>query len=256
VSGGHGRDVDPADPLDGPLERLAPETKVAGAAAFLVAVVATPATAWAAVAVDATVAAVVAVIALVPAAVLARRLLFEAPFLVLGAAFVVAGADPRVTVAGFSLSQPGLVAAWTVLERATLGVVTASVLAATTTPADLVLALERLRVPALLRTITAVALRYLGVLRAELDRMRLAQELRSPERRRLRPGEVAGIGAALFVRTYERGERVHLARAARAGVGSTAAPAPVAATARRDWVVALSPAALAGVAALVARWPA
>jgi cobalt/nickel transport system permease protein len=299
VSGGHGHEVDPGDPLDGPLERLAPEAKVAGAAAFLLAVVATPATAWAAVALDATVAVAVAVIALVPAVVLVRRLLFEIPFLALGAAFVVFGADPRVPVAGLSVSQPGLVAAWTVLERATLGVVTASVLAATTPPADLVVALERLRAPALLRSVTAVALRYLGVLRAELDRLRLAQELRSPDRRRLGPAEVAGIGAALFVRTYERGERVHLARAARSGVGdpgatgTTAAPAPGERTGRtdppssgeptapraptgsarptaargprptepapataRDWALALAPAALAGVAAVLARWPA
>src|SRR6185503_14193603 len=69
VSGAHGPAVDPATPLDGPLERLAPETKLVGAVAFLVAAVATPPGAWWAWALDAAVAAALAVVALVPAPV-------------------------------------------------------------------------------------------------------------------------------------------------------------------------------------------
>jgi cobalt/nickel transport system permease protein len=262
VSGAHGPAVDPATPLDGPLERLAPETKLVGAVAFLVAAVATPPGAWWAWALDAAVAAALAVVALVPARVLARRLLFEAPFVALAGALVVAGTGPRVAVAGITLSEPGLHAAWAMLSRATLGVVVASVLAATTTPAELLTGLVRLRAPALLCALAEMAVRYLAVLRAELDRIRLAQQLRSPDGRRLRPAAVAGVGAALLVRAYERGERVHLARAARtigpaatptrtatttAAPGGAGAPAPP-----RAWLVALLPALVAAAAATAA----
>lgn len=252
MSGGHGHEVDPAAPLDGPLERLAPEAKVAGAVALLAAAVATPEGASWAWAVHAAVAAALAVLALVPVGTLARRLVFEVPFVALAAAMVVAGADPRVDVAGLSVSQPGLDAAWTVLARATFGVVIASVLAATTTPAELLVALARLRVPRVLLAVTEVAVRYVAVLRDELDRVRLAQQLRSPDGRRPRPGEVAGAGAALFVRAYERGERVHLARAARGATDPTAVTGSTApAAGRGTWLLALTPALLSGLATLV-----
>jgi cobalt/nickel transport system permease protein len=62
---------------------------------------------------------------------------------------------------------------------------------------------------------------------------------------------VAGVGAALFVRAYERGERVHLARAARAvdGPGPEAAGRRAGAT---DWLLALAPAAVAATVTLAA----
>jgi cobalt/nickel transport system permease protein len=255
MSGGHGHSVDPGAPLDGPLARLAPEAKVVGAVAFLLVVVATPAAATTAWFVYAALLVGLAVAALLPVRVLARRLVFEVPFLALAAALVLFGADPRLRVAGLSLSEPGITAAATIVARATAGVVVASILAATTTPGELLAALHRLHAPRLLCTITGTALRYLAVLRDELDRLRLAQQLRSPDRRRLRPAEVAAIGAALFVRAYERGERVHLARVAR-GVGATATAeiaedtvAPRAGTGA--WLAALGPAAVA-LAALAA----
>ena len=85
------------------------------------------------------------------------------------------------------------------------------------------------------------------------SRLRAMREQRSWS---LRDVQVASHGrfTGSAVGTYERGERVHLARAARAGVGTAAAPAPAGPTRRRDWFIALSPAALAGVAALLARW--
>ena len=73
MSGGHGHDVDPAAPLDGPIERLAPEAKVVGAVAFLLVVVVTPVPATAAWLVEAALLGALAVAALLPARVVARR---------------------------------------------------------------------------------------------------------------------------------------------------------------------------------------
>ena len=86
------------------------------------------------------------------------------------------------------------------------------VLAATTEPRDLLAGLERLRVPALLVQIMTFMVRYLeviaGELRADADRPRVAR-LRGPAS--VAWPVLAPAAGALFIRSYERGERVHLA---------------------------------------------
>jgi len=262
VSGGHAHDLEPGRMLDGPIERLAPQVKVVGTVAFVLAVVATPVTALGAYAVDLLVVGTLLVVALVPVRTLVRRLVFEVPFVALALALVIFGAGPTTDVGPFALSTSGLWSAWAIVSRATLGLLAASLLAATTSPTDLLDGLERLRLPRVLGLVAAMGVRYLEVLRVELDRMRLAQELRSPFRRRLQAREVAGVGAALFVRTYERGERVQLATAARrpatiaTEVSSTATTTPVASGAPASaaaWAAGLCPAAIALIAAIVAR---
>jgi cobalt/nickel transport system permease protein len=258
VSGGHAHDVEPGRLLDGPIERLAPQVKIVGTVAFVLAVVVTPATAVAAFFVDGLIVVTLLVVALVPARTIVRRLVFELPFVALAVSLVLLGGGPATAVGPIELSTAGLWSAWAVVSRATLGLLAASLLAATTSPDALLTGLERLRLPSALRAIAAMGVRYLEVLRLELERMRLAQELRSPLRRRLAPREVAGVGAALFVRTYERGERVQLATATRRPKreASPGVPASVTAGGRAaslgEWVVALLPAAVAVVLALTA----
>jgi len=266
VSGGHAHAVDPSAPLDGPIERLAPQAKIVGTVAFVVAVVATPAHAVWPYVLQLAIVGAVAVVALLPWRTVARRLVFEVPFVLLAVALVVFGGEPRLEVGPVSVSEPGLWSAWTMLARSTLGVLAASVLAATTTADELLAGLARLRLPHVITQISAFAVRYLVVLRDELERVRLAQALRSGGRR-ARPRDVAAAGAVLFVRSFERGERVHLAMTARSPSPtppSSPAPRPRGAAPAvvvvdpgasspsiRTWAVALAPGALAAV---VAAW--
>jgi cobalt/nickel transport system permease protein len=83
--------------------------------------------------------------------------------------------------------------------------------------------------------------------------MRLARISRGHDPRFLwQAGATAkGIGS-LFVRSYERGERVHLAMLSRGWTGSMP-PLDTAPTTRRDWVVGLAPVAVAAALA-VAGW--
>jgi cobalt/nickel transport system permease protein len=82
-------------------------------------------------------------------------------------------------------------------------------------------ALRTLRVPATLVATLHFMHRYAGVLSAERDRMMSARRSRSfSRRRRLRPATLAGLLAALFVRSLERGERVHSAMRARGWDGT------------------------------------
>ena len=161
--------------------------------------------------------------------------MIELPFVVLAVLLPFTGPDPRIDVLGVALSEPGLLGAWNILVKGTLGVLISLTLAATTPLRDLLLGMQRLRAPALVVTIATLMLRYADVIVAEAGRMRLARLARGHDPRFLwQVGATArGVGA-LFVRSYERGERVHLAMLSR---GSTGAMPPAAdgAPSRRQW---------------------
>jgi cobalt/nickel transport system permease protein len=93
-------------------------------------------------------------------------------------------------------------------------------LAATTEPQALLAGLERLRLPQQLVQIMAFMVRYLDVVTGEMQRMRIARESRGFTARDPRHWPVLARSAgALFIRSYERGERVHLAMLSRGYTG-------------------------------------
>ncbi|MEZ7239441.1 cobalt ECF transporter T component CbiQ [Rhodococcus sp. GXMU-t2271] len=234
------------------VHRLPTEVKIVAATTFVFAVVATPREAMWAFALHFAVVAVICVLAGIRCAWLAPRMSIEAPFVVLAVLLPFAEAGERVGVLGVSLSVPGLYAAWGILVKGTLGVLVSLVLAATTPAQDLPAGLARLRVPPLITTVAVLMLRYLELLAAEANRMHRARISRGDDPRTLhRIGATArGIGG-LFVRAYERGERVHLAMISRGFTGAVPIFGPPAAAV--DWAVGLLPAVVAG-AVCAAAW--
>ena len=232
-----------------PVHRLPPEVKIAAMVVFTVAVVATPREAYWAFGGYAALVVAVATLARVGPRWLLSRALIELPFVLFAFALPFLGAGERVEVAGLSLSVDGLLGGWNILAKGTLGVLASLLLAATTTTRDLIVGLDRLRCPQILTQIAAFMLRYLDVLVGEARRMRVARVSRGDDPRflwQLR-GFAAGVGA-LFLRAFERGERVYLtmvsrgysgrmpavwqgAGAATAGQWAVAATVPVAAVA-------------------------
>jgi len=101
--------------------------------------------------------------------------------------------------------------------------VQAALLLSFTTPfPDLVEALRRLRVPRLLVAIIGFMYRYLAVLGGEAVRLNRARQSRSAvvEGRggggiRWRAGVVGGMVGSLFLRSYERSERIYASMQAR-----------------------------------------
>jgi cobalt/nickel transport system permease protein len=160
------------------------------------------------------------------------------------------GGAPHVDWLGLPLSQPGLLGAWGILVKGTLGVLTSLTLAATTPLRDLLLGLQRLRAPALVITIATLMLRYIDVIAGEARRMRLARISRGHDPRFLwQAGATArGVGS-LFVRSYERGERVHLAMLSRGWTGEMPRLSD-AVTTRREWAWGLAPVGVALALAL------
>ena len=169
----------------------------------------------------------------VPARHLLPRLAVELPFAVFALLLPFVALGPQVPVGPFTVSQDGLDAAVALLLKGTCGVALAVAFAVTTRPRDLVRALQHLRVPDTLVTIAGFMVRYVDVVGDQMRRMRVARASRGFSARSLRawPALAAGTGA-LFIRSYERGERVHLAMVSRGWAGRMPVTAPLVASPR------------------------
>jgi cobalt/nickel transport system permease protein len=198
------------------IHRLPGRIKLVAAFGFVVAVVSTPREQFWAFGVHAAVLASLALVARVPFPILIRRMSVEIPFLLFAVLMPFLTPGQRVEVLGVPMSADGLYDAWNVVVKATLGVATSIILAATTEVHDLVRGLGRLRMPALLVQIMSFMIRYGDLVLDETRRMRVARESRGFLARDVRhlPAVARSVGA-LFIRVYERGERVHLAMLSR-----------------------------------------
>lgn len=202
------------------VHRLPAHLKILALLAFVVVVVATPGReVWAFAAYLGLLLGVVRM-SRVPLGYVLPRMVVEVPFLVFALLLPFIATGEQVEVGPLTLSGPGLLAAWTLVAKGTLGVLAALVLATTTQARDLVAGLQRLRMPALMVQILSFMLRYLEVVAGEMHRMRVARESRGFHGRSVRAWPVLARSAgALFIRSYERGERVHLAMLSRGYTG-------------------------------------
>jgi len=236
---------------EGPLHRMRPEVKLAATLAFVLAVVATPREAFWAFGVHAAVVIGVMAAGRLPPGFVLRRLLIEVPFILFAVFLPFIGHGERIDVIGLSLSREGLWAAWNILAKATLGASASVTLASTTRVADLLKGFDRLHFPRVITSIMGFMVRYLDVVVGEWNRMRVALQSRG-----YRPhwfGQARALGAAagtLFVRSFERGERVYLAMQARGYDGHMPDLGEGAAPAAEWWGAGLVVLLAAGVAGL------
>lgn len=201
--------------LSSPVHARDARAKVLSAAILVVCVVATPLMGIPEFAL--TVALLVAVTALarLPLGPVLRRTSLVLPFA--GAIAVFA----PLQAAGGSLNVAGGGAAWYVevlgvLSKAWLSVFVMVLLSATTPVPDLLAALRRFRVPEVFLLLLAFIYRYVAVLGDQIRAMRTAISSRAPKLSRIRLLTLYGhLAGSMFIRAYERGERVHAAMLAR-----------------------------------------
>ncbi len=213
MSGGHGHGgglagIEAAAAGDSPVHRLDPRAKIVGLIGVVVVGVATPVGAWAAFTAYLAVLVTIAGLARLRPAFVLRRMTVEAPF---------------VVAAGLLALVRGPTEGLTLAARITTSVL-AMVLVSSTTPfPQLLRGFERLRTPRVVVLIVAAMWRYLHVIGDEVRRMRLAREARGYRPRHLWESRsaIGGTIAALFIRSLERGERVHLAMTSRGYTGGT-----------------------------------
>jgi cobalt/nickel transport system permease protein len=204
-----------------PVHRAPAHLKLLALLGFMLVVVATPHGWYPAYAGYLLLLVAVVAVSAVPASYLLKRMVVEVPFVVFAALLPFIATGPRVEVLGVAVSRSGLGSAGALLATGTLGVIASLTLAATTEPRQLLAGLERLRVPSQLVQIMGFMIRYLDVVTDEMQRMRVARESRGFTARSVRHWPVlARSSGALFIRSYERGERVHLAMLSRGYTGA------------------------------------
>jgi cobalt/nickel transport system permease protein len=205
------------------VHRLDPRAKLAGLAGITLVAVSTPARYWPVLVVCALALATVAAVARVAPGVIWSRARVVLPLVVFVALFVpfVRGGE-RIHVGPLALSREGLSVLAAVSAKAAIGTVSAVLLAATTTFPDVLHGLERMRAPRLLTLIASFMYRYLFVIGGEARRMRVALVARGYRpRHALQAAALGRVATALFLRTFERGERVYVAMLARGYAGAT-----------------------------------
>ena len=123
----------------------------------------------------------------------------------------------------------GLEVAATVAAKALIGVTAAVLLGAVTAFPALLGGLEALRMPRVLVLIAGMMYRYLFVILGEAERTRAALAARAYRpRNAVHAGALGRVAGTLFLRSYGRGERVHLAMLARGYDGHMPRAAPLA----------------------------
>ena len=164
-----------------------------------------------------------------------RRSLIAIPFTLaaLGLLFTVPGSTlVSWRIGGWSLSvtSEGVVAFTSILVKAWLSVLSATLLIATTHSTELIAAMRALRVPHVLVSTVSFMYRYLYVIADEALRLHRAREARSAASGPKAGGTLAwrarvlgGMVGSLFLRSYERSERVYAAMLSRGFDGSARA---------------------------------
>jgi cobalt/nickel transport system permease protein len=229
-----------------PVHRLDPRAKLLGLAGVTLVAVSTPLRAWPAYVACFVALAAVALVGRVGPRVLWSRARVVLPLVLFVALFLpfVRGGT-QVSLGPVSVSEAGLATLAVVSVKACLGTLSAVLLGATTSFPDVLHGLERLRAPRLLVLIAGFMYRYLFVIVDEMRRMRTALAARAYRPRHVL--EAAAIGRvviSMFLRTFDRGERVYVAMLAR-GYGGTMPRLDALALRRADVVF------LAGLAVLL-----
>lgn len=193
---------------DSPVHRLDPRVKILGLIGLVLVTATLPPGAWAAFGALAVILIVLAAVARLRPLYVLRRMTIEVPFLLAAAVLPFTAED-------------GLVLGATVALKVSISVLAIVILSSTTPFPSLLRGFEMLKAPRLILTIVAFMWRYMHVLAGEVSRMQTARAARGYSAGWLWQAASTGpLIATLFLRSLERGERVHLAMSSRLYDGS------------------------------------
>jgi cobalt/nickel transport system permease protein len=235
--------------LDTPIQRLDPRVKVVVAVLFIISNVLLPDGAWVAFALSWLCLLLVSRIAHLELKFILTRSLVALPFALaaITAVFSIPGNPAFVLQLGpwtLVATDAGLLRFISIMLRSWISVQVAIILTATTQFPDLIHALRHLKIPDILVATVSFMYRYLFVLSDETLRLMRAREARSAQGIQGNKSggsvfwraQVAGnMAGQLFLRSYERSERVYNAMLARGYYGTLLTLNPHAMT-QRDWI--------------------
>jgi cobalt/nickel transport system permease protein len=232
---------------ESPLHRLDPRVKVLVTVGFILSIVLLPDGAWIAFLIAWGFILIASLLSRLGLDFTFRRSFIALPFALVAvtAIFNVPGDPVRTWQIGsleLTATVEGLVRFASIVIRSWLSVQAAILLVAVTQFPDLIHALEHLHVPVILTTIVAFLYRYLFVLTNEVFRLEQARKARSaalPDRKSggtvFWRAKIAGhMAGQLFLRSYERSDRIYNAMLARGYTGHIRTLHPHVMT-RTDW---------------------
>ncbi|MCZ7552724.1 MAG: cobalt ECF transporter T component CbiQ [Anaerolineae bacterium UTCFX2] len=243
--------LDPYRPGQSPIHKLDSRVKFVLTLAFIFAAALTPTGAWAIYILLLALVLGVEVLSELRVGYVLKRAALALPFILaaLPIVFTMPG-EPRFILSigpwALTASLPGLERFISIAIKSWVSVQAAIVLASTTEFPDLLMAMRAVRVPRLLVSIFGLMWRYLFVLADEAIRLMRARLSRSgvSDQAGLKPGGslawrarvTGGMAGSLFVRAFERSDRIYMAMLAR-GYDGEARSEPLQALSGASWVV-------------------
>ena len=214
--------IDQYSDLDSFIHRLDPRTKLITTLLFILVVISTPPTRWQVFALYFVLVATLILLSKVPVWYVLKRSLVIIPFVLLIAIFIpffkegeVAGSY-NIWIWEVSVTYSGLWVLANIIIKAWLSIISLILLTSTTKMTSLLKGLEQLRMPRVMVMILSFMYRYLFILVDEVMHMKQARDSRNFGGKRL--WQIRTIGnmiGTLFIRSYERSERVYAAMLAR-----------------------------------------
>lgn len=188
------------------IHALAPQAKILTLFAFLIVVILTPIQRYPAFIGFGIIVLALILAAKLPILTVLKRTTIEIPFLLFAILMPFVSPD----------REAGIIAAASIICKATIGTLLAIILSSSTPAREILRGFEILKMPNLLVQIATFMLRYLNVINDEMERMSVARASRGFEPRGIKDWKfLASAAGALFIRSYERGERVHLSMISR-----------------------------------------
>ena len=213
-----------------PIHALDARAKISGAIVLVIGIVLTSPLQPLEAALLAAMLAAVTVAARLPLGRLAIRSAAVLPFagaIALLAPLGTEGGSWNVSGLVSAWSGGGLAVTWGILSKAWVSAYCMLLVAASTRRADLLGALRRMKLPDVFVMLLSFITRYVSVLGDQLRALRIAMASRAPRLRgRALLRSLGSIAGNLFVRSYERGERVHAAMLSRGYEGTLPSAIP------------------------------
>lgn len=249
--------LDKYSTLDSPVHELDPRTKLIATLAFILAVVITPVTEWPAFVGYFFFVSALILVSKLPLLYVAKRVLLIVPFVLLIGVFnIFRTGEPLATMHlwhwQFSITHEGVLVFCNVAAKAIISSLALIMLSSTTSFTNLLRGLQTLRAPKVLVMTLSFAYRYLFVLIDEAMRMWRARDSRNfGGRWAWQVKTIGNMVGTLFIRSYERGERVYAAMLSRGYEGQAMGIDSLSFTAVDAYFTALVVLFLASMCALV-----
>jgi cobalt/nickel transport system permease protein len=211
--------------IDSPMHTLDPRAKILAFFTLIIVSVSTPPDRYFAFAGYLFICIAAAVLSKIPAGKFLKRIAVVIPFVLLvgiSLPFIksgdTAGAAGSIStgIGGLSVSYSGLMLLWNVTIKALVAIMALTIVSMTTQFSDFLKALEDFHVPRIFTMLAGFAHRYIFVLADEFMRMKRARDSRLYGGRWLWHAKViGGMIGTMFLRSYERAERIYVAMVSR-----------------------------------------